>query len=192
MDFIYQLSKLCVNSLIFICNSDDVKEDFVRICPLGKKKPHILTDHERNLFRNQPQLVSKCQRVQTNIGVIYCEEYKRTRSRNSYSVAYKNAGNTYSFGSVKYFIKTEENIFAVVRKFLTTENSLLDFNLVQERVLKKYKDSNLCLQYQQLSQRHRETIELVNVENITSKCVYIECQKGKKFVSVPSNVLEHS
>ena len=123
---------MCINSLIFNYNSDDVQEDNDRVCQLGRMESHILTDQERNLYRNQHQLVSKCQRIQTNIGVIYSEDYQRTRSRNSYSVAYKNVGSTYSFGSVKYFLKTDENLFAILRKFFTTENSLLDFSLVQE------------------------------------------------------------
>ena len=43
----------------------------------------------------------------------------------------------------------------------------------------KYKDSDLCLQYRQLSQRHRETLELVNVKNITAKCVTLNVKKAK-------------
>jgi hypothetical protein len=161
--------------------------------PLGAEKIHILTDTERNLFgRQHVNQVSKYHRVETNIGVIYSEEYKRTQNRNSYSIMYIDEQQNKLFGSVNFFVKSDDNLFAVVNSFSLTENSLLNFSQLNANELKKYRSKNLCFQLKQLCQQQNEYLELVDVANIRFKCVLIDCQMHKKFISMPPNILEHN
>lgn len=178
-----------LNLLSHYC-SDDIGDKEVRV--LGAVKAHILTDKERELIGAgiDEDSIKKCHRVQNRVGILYCEDYHRTQNRNSFSIMYSD-GQTRKFGSVKYYLKTPNNLLALVNRFQMRQKTHLNFD-VKNPELKRYRNVNLCPQYNQLSERQREQLELVPVKNITAKCVFIACQKNKKLVSVPPNMLEHS
>ena len=171
--------------------SDDIGDRDERV--LGALKEHQLNDKERELVGAavEETSVKKCFRVQNGVGVLFSEEYKRTKQRNSFSVMYKE-GDTKKFGTIKYYLKIDNNLFAIVNKFQMSQNTLLNLDAVRNPDLVKFKSRNLCPQYSQLSEQQREELELVPVQNITAKCVFMACQKNKKIVSCPPNMLEHS
>lgn len=163
-----------------------------RIKPLGARNLHKMTTKEKALFIDQSQAVYKYYRAETNIGVIYSEQYRRTSNRNSYSVMYLDDQQTTKFGSVKYFLQTEPSLFAVIDQFQLMPKSLFSFSDVRNQFLLAYKDFNLCPQIVQLQEQQIENLTLVPVENIQFKCVFMACQRNRKLLSIPPNIMEHN
>ena len=71
-------------------------------------------------------------------------------------------------------------------------HSLFCFSDVINPFLKAYKDFNLCPQIVQLHEQQIENLTLVPVENIQFKCVFMACQRNRKLLSIPPNMLEHN
>ena len=96
------------------------------------------------------------------------------------------------FGTVKYLLQTAHSFFAVIDNFQLMPPSLFCYSDVRNPFLKAYRDFNLCPQIVQLHEQQIENLTLVPVENIQFKCVFMACQRNRKLLSIPPNMLEHN
>lgn len=170
--------------VIFFSASEDGRHNTVST--LGALKPHHLTEEEKEQLGDG--IAKKCFRVQTKIGVIFSKEYQKTE-KNSFSVEYF-CGESKRYGKIIYFIMKEGRIYAVIEKFTTTELSLLEAAKLKNSVLKMHKD--LCPQFIQIKTRQRKQKEIIPVEHINKKCVFMCCQEHKQILSLPANMSEHN
>ncbi|XP_033726289.1 uncharacterized protein LOC117315956 [Pecten maximus] len=117
---------------------------------LGALRNYTLTRKERNLFGEDPGHVLKAHRVASKIGTIDCEEYKRSHNKNSHIIHYYPE----KYGSVKYFLKTENGLVAVVNRFEVEQTILLAFSSIDDAALKQ-NELKILPQYKQVAENSR-------------------------------------
>jgi hypothetical protein len=90
-----------------------------------------MTTNGKALFLDQTQTVYKYYRAETNLAVLHSEKYKRTNNRNYYSIMHLDDQQAKKCGTVKYFLQTAHNLFAVIDQFQLMPQSLFCFSDVR-------------------------------------------------------------
>ena len=92
----------------------------------------------------------------------YSLEYKRLKTRNSYTVFYQ-AGEQDRFGLIHYFLSLPDQTLAVVQQLTPTSNYCYPHQLreLQQRIIPVTLESSICI---------------VPIKSLVSKCVYLNLE----------------
>ena len=119
-------------------------------------------------------------RIEIRGTVLYTRQYKRVKKRNSYTIVY-DKNNSKQFGSIEYFVFIHEKVVAVLKPILPLNvNCKEHFNL-----------STTILD--EISFVHpvyvSHTFTFCFVEEIVSKCLFVDFNLDKYIVQFPSSLL---
>ena len=125
-----------------------------------------LEDEVQSLLRERfgvdMEVGRKFLRVQIKGKVYHSTEYKRMKTRNSYTVCY-SAGAVEKFGFIRYFISLSTTTVAVISPLIPSSHHCYppELSVLHSRVIP-------------VIAAHDSIIDVVSVSFIVSKCVFID------------------
>jgi hypothetical protein len=187
-----KLNDLCflkLNPTWSLFFSEDNCEAAQRI--LGKKKAFKPTEDLKLLLQQHGVAdtipVCKFYRLNRDSTTFYSQEYKRVKTRNSYTVQMDSGCS----GIIKYFVAAGNVLLAVVETLEEVPGPyiLFDAEVCANDILRKYETLLLCRHIKKV--RALNELKLFNVCSLSRKCVYMNFGNGT-YISIPPNLLEHN
>ena len=116
-----------------------------------------------------PEMVQVFHRAELHGQVFYSQEYGRVKSRNSYTVAYKEEDQS-RFGLIQYFFLVSHVVFAVIKP-LAQQRGSIDF-------LHPCRSSPVCV-------NETDRLVIVNAEFLLEKVLFIVTPLSKFVIKFP-------
>ena len=157
----------------------------LRFFPVIEEKVLLDQFKQENGLLDAPSF--KFLRIKKNSETFYSRQYQRAKTRNSYTVLLDNA----DIVIIQYYLSIDGHLSAMVEKLDTVDASVPTCeDLQQHNVLRKYQTMQLCHHIKKVIS-HKD-LKVIPVSSITKKCIYMNLNNGKTFVSIPPNLLEHN
>lgn len=133
-------------------------------------------------------VLHKFYRLRSKSGVVFSLEYGKAKKTNTCTILLTDN----SFAMVLYFVSSgEDNYYAFVEKLIKVEPCIraIEDQRNLHDLLERYRATNICHHIQRV--RHGGQLDLVAVDRIQKRCVYMNMGQDKVFVSIPPNFVEH-
>lgn len=131
----------------------------------SRKRPYLLFPYTYNFCGVEAIKASRFLRASVKHVELYSYEYKRLKTRNSYTVLYKENEED-KFGLIQYFLSLPTQSVAVVKQLKPTNNYCYShqFRELQQRIIPVTVETGICV---------------VPVKSIMTKCVYLDLESSK-------------
>lgn len=130
-------------------------------------------------------------RLQKENNVYYSKEYQQTKTRNSYTVCFRN-GDINNYGFILCFVEVNGTNYAIIEVCETENFQLKDSvkDAITDAGLQSYLLYNFCMHVVRVTSHQRKVI--VPTTQLLHKCVLVDIKPELTFISNPPNLVEHS
>ena len=119
---------------------------------------------------NEPESITTFTRVLKDNIIYYSKEYSRVKTRNSYTVGFRDgiASSNIMFGQILYFMIFNNQAMAILMPSSSQAAFQLTFSDIDSRVFPVSSTTD---------------VKAVTVENIVEKCIFVSVGDDKNFVA---------
>ena len=121
-------------------------------------------------------------RCSLNNIVYHSVSYSRKGTTDSYTICFMNDEKLESYGTIEKFFLFDNEIYACVKLFIEQNNARLlpDSNFLKKHVLSQFNN------YFKILYKQSFRFDIINVENIVSKCILIKNNDIHVITKIPS------